>query len=407
MSSFGLSKCKLFFCAAGLIAAQLSGCGSDSGDTIPASSSSTSSDETKTPSIKPTIVPSTGTTKAPAPIYEAQNLAVDESVKVSENRDGFYAVKLKAGGLYSFDNGPLAKGYTVYPETWIDTPWTIYDADGTELPEAVSYDPTAGPFGWTPPYTGIYFIKVGSQGTVFTVRSKGTASSDPYTDDSGQIFTGIGGLPRWLISPMVYTLQSSAPAYLIPVNLYEKQTYRFEFNLSGGTSGNAVLLNSDGEVEVEISLGERSTTRQTVSVNTSDIYYLQYRPSRGTAGNKMSFGVRPLPDTDYDGDPDETDPYPNDATRNSSTSNSGSNSGSGSGSGSVANCKKPYTGDDSDPQFYSFDYIAQFDQCAYRATGESSWLTDGDGQCQVLSGLIKATNSRFRPQYCSGSKLIR
>lgn len=91
--------------------------------------------------------------------------------------------------------------------------------------------------------------------------------------------------------------------------------------------------------------------------------------------------------------------------------NTGSSSGTGSGSGTsgdLASCaKKPYTGDSSDPQVYSFDAIAQFDQCAYRATRDTKYVTDGNNQCKVLNGLLKSTQSSFRPRYCSGDFLIK
>jgi hypothetical protein len=89
-----------------------------------------------------------------------------------------------------------------------------------------------------------------------------------------------------------------------------------------------------------------------------------------------------------------------------SSSTAGNTNGSSSGSSSLASCESAgYPGDKSDPQVYSFDAIAQFDACAYKATGDSRYKTDGDNQCKVLAGLISATNSSFRPLYCSGSSL--
>ena len=99
-----------------------------------------------------------------------------------------------------------------------------------------------------------------------------------------------------------------------------------------------------------------------------------------------------------------------------------SSSSSASSSGSISNgsgnnnsddkkieaCgKKPYTGDSSDPQVYTFDYIAQIAQCSYRATGNTYYSSYGDTQCQVLDGLLSSIKHNFRPQYCSGSKMIR
>ena len=85
----------------------------------------------------------------------------------------------------------------------------------------------------------------------------------------------------------------------------------------------------------------------------------------------------------------------------------GTTGGTG-GTGSAGECTtKAYTGPTTDAQVYIYDYIAQIDQCLYRATGNVNYITDGDRQCFILSGLIAATNSQFRPQYCAGTKLIR
>ena len=82
--------------------------------------------------------------------------------------------------------------------------------------------------------------------------------------------------------------------------------------------------------------------------------------------------------------------------------------GTPGGTGAASGCAtRPYTGDTSDTQVYVYDYIAQVDQCFYRATGNTDYLTDGDRQCRILSGLMASTNSRFRPQYCSGVTMIR
>ncbi len=94
-------------------------------------------------------------------------------------------------------------------------------------------------------------------------------------------------------------------------------------------------------------------------------------------------------------------------SRSSSGGTSSSNSSSSSDStAALTNCKNaPYDGDQSDPQVYVFDAIAQFDICAYKATGNNDYLTDGNRQCRVLAGLIADTRSTFRPLYCSGSSL--
>nr|WP_298892528.1 hypothetical protein [uncultured Acinetobacter sp.] len=87
---------------------------------------------------------------------------------------------------------------------------------------------------------------------------------------------------------------------------------------------------------------------------------------------------------------------------------SSGNAGSKVDDDKVRNCtSKPYTGDASDPQVYTFDYIAQVAQCSYRATENTDYLKYGDAQCQVLDGLLTSIDSNFEPQYCSGSKMIR
>jgi alpha-tubulin suppressor-like RCC1 family protein len=86
--------------------------------------------------------------------------------------------------------------------------------------------------------------------------------------------------------------------------------------------------------------------------------------------------------------------------------------GGGTGAGSEAECAaQPYTGSTADPQVYTFDYIAQFDQCAYRVTGNTAYITDGNNQCMVLAGLLDATAAGtvgigFTPQYCKGPTMI-
>jgi hypothetical protein len=89
-----------------------------------------------------------------------------------------------------------------------------------------------------------------------------------------------------------------------------------------------------------------------------------------------------------------------------SSSNLSSGSGSSSGSTTLASCSTvTYPGDKSDPQVYSYDAIAQFDSCAYKATNDARYKTDGDNQCKVLAGLLAATKGTFRPLYCSGSSM--
>jgi hypothetical protein len=87
---------------------------------------------------------------------------------------------------------------------------------------------------------------------------------------------------------------------------------------------------------------------------------------------------------------------------------SGAPAGSPSGSGTTAEkacAEQSYPGDTSEPQVYFFDKIAQFDACLYKATNNSNYLTDGNRQCQVLDGLLKATTGTFTPMFCNGPQL--
>ena len=89
-------------------------------------------------------------------------------------------------------------------------------------------------------------------------------------------------------------------------------------------------------------------------------------------------------------------------------SGAGGTGGTGGGTGGAGECTtRAYTGDTSDAQVYVFDYVAQIDQCLYRATGNVSYITDGDRQCAMVNAYIVDFDSKFRPQYCAGTKLIR
>jgi hypothetical protein len=85
----------------------------------------------------------------------------------------------------------------------------------------------------------------------------------------------------------------------------------------------------------------------------------------------------------------------------------GGTGGTGGTETASACTAKAYTGATTDVQTYMYDYIAQIDQCLYRATGNANYIIDGDRQCALLSGWVKTTGSSFRAQYCSGTKLIR
>lgn len=90
----------------------------------------------------------------------------------------------------------------------------------------------------------------------------------------------------------------------------------------------------------------------------------------------------------------------------SPSAGTGAGGGNTGGSASLQACTNAtYPGDTSDPQTYLFDKLAQFDGCAYRATNDSRYLADGNAQCKTLDGLLRATSSKFRPQFCNGATL--
>jgi alpha-tubulin suppressor-like RCC1 family protein len=89
------------------------------------------------------------------------------------------------------------------------------------------------------------------------------------------------------------------------------------------------------------------------------------------------------------------------------TGGTGGGTGGTSG-GTQAECAaEPYTGSTADPQVYTFDYIAQFDQCAWRATNNRAYITDGNNQCMVLTGLLASIGGGFTPQYCNSDGTMK
>lgn len=97
-----------------------------------------------------------------------------------------------------------------------------------------------------------------------------------------------------------------------------------------------------------------------------------------------------------------------DDSSGSSSSSSSSSGTSGTQAASLDACKSaPYPGSTADPQTYSFDAIAQFDQCAYRATGDTRYLSDGNNQCKVLIGFLRSTTSSFRPIFCNSDGSLK
>lgn len=91
-------------------------------------------------------------------------------------------------------------------------------------------------------------------------------------------------------------------------------------------------------------------------------------------------------------------------TGGSGSSGGSSGSGSSLGSGACGNAK--YPGDSSDPQVYSFDAAAQSYQCLYRATKNSTYITQGNTNCRVLDGLLRSTLGKFTPMFCNGPLMI-
>lgn len=53
-----------------------------------------------------------------------------------------------------------------------------------------------------------------------------------------------------------------------------------------------------------------------------------------------------------------------------------------------------------DPQFDSNCWLAQFDACLHSATGQTTYDAEGRGACSVVSGIINATGSTARCNYC-------
>ncbi|NNP70991.1 hypothetical protein [Acinetobacter sp. Ac_5812] len=328
------------------------------------------------------------TITAPYPISKAKKLSIGQSVEISNEADIYYAVELTELGLYSFDIGTLNEKNTNY-----NGGWEIYDATGTEIDMNMSYNlGYSFSWRWTPPAAGIYYIRP-KQGTVLKIKKHGTASADPYTI----------GKQFWVFDKL--TLTGNREEYKFSqqlTNLYANEVYRIKYRNSG-PEGDMSLTTVSGKEIYSSKIGNSETLTLQVSGLDSDTYIIGFKGTSRVTG----ITIDRLPDSDGDGDPDETDPYPNDPVRNSNSGNNNTSGGNGTDDKKIENCKKPYTGDSSDPQVYTFDYIAQVAQCSYRATGNTSYLTYGDTQCQVLDGLLSSIKNKFRPQYCSGSKMIR
>lgn len=95
-----------------------------------------------------------------------------------------------------------------------------------------------------------------------------------------------------------------------------------------------------------------------------------------------------------------------DDTSSATNSSSNSTNSAAAQEAAVKLCQaQKYTGTETDPQVYTYDYIAQFDRCALAATGNNNYKIDGDRQCKVLDALLKATASKFKPLHCNGEVL--
>jgi hypothetical protein len=89
-----------------------------------------------------------------------------------------------------------------------------------------------------------------------------------------------------------------------------------------------------------------------------------------------------------------------------STGAASSPSGPANSQSALAACMNVvYPGDKRDVQVTGYDRIAQFDLCAYKATGDQRYIADGNQQCRVLDGLLRSTPGSFRPYFCSGPSL--
>ena len=87
----------------------------------------------------------------------------------------------------------------------------------------------------------------------------------------------------------------------------------------------------------------------------------------------------------------------------------GGQSGSPSGTAPTAasGCaEQAYLGKDiSEPQVYLQDKYAQFLSCIARVTNDNQQVVNGNKVCKTLDGLLKATNSSFKPVACIGTQL--
>jgi hypothetical protein len=252
-------------------------------------------------------VAGSGMTTAPAPIYSARNITLGTPVPLAGTGSEFFAIQLSAGVLYSFDSGAFEE-----PRSAVGFGWKVYNSSGTVLNEGREIS-GGQHFNWSPPATGVYYILPG-HGTALTVRSHGNASTNPYTANLG----GTAGDPVWLTGSVLFTFQSgqlTSPSF--PVNLHAGETFRFRYKNSSNQSGEVTLSTGSGQVLHRATLGYRTEVTQNVSVATSDTYYVRYRIPRSDPGAIFFAAADYQVDSDGDGDPDTSDPYPTDPSRSS------------------------------------------------------------------------------------------
>ncbi|MGE0498494.1 MAG: hypothetical protein AB7O72_11755 [Ramlibacter sp.] len=227
-----------------------------------------------------------GFTTAPAPIYLAKNISVDQTVAVSSTSGSYFAIKLTAGVKYLFDNGVPSYGFSslrLLNDLGVSVAGTSYGS---------------GHFGWTPPATGTYFIE-NRGGLRLTVSSKGNASTNPYALNLGGGSTV--GNPEWLLGDIVglgHYLHLETPRY--PVNLFAGETYRFKLQNQGIITGEATLTNGLGQTVFSVTVPPGPADAlpevfQNVTASASDTYYLQFRVPTLDPGTMFRASVRFIP----------------------------------------------------------------------------------------------------------------
>jgi alpha-tubulin suppressor-like RCC1 family protein len=105
--------------------------------------------------------------------------------------------------------------------------------------------------------------------------------------------------------------------------------------------------------------------------------------------------------------PVETKPISEGSTTGTGGTGGTGGTSTGAGSDPAKACAKLVYPGKPDPQITFWDQIAQFDQCAYRATGDERYVVDGNRQCKTLAETLAAIRSTFKPYFCNGALLIK